>query len=90
MNKAVAKTTRDTLLPFHGGISMEVLPKSFQDAMRVVRNLGSSYIWIDLLRIVQDDPDDFGKECIKMGQIYANFICTISVDDSRTGLDRRI
>ena len=82
--KTVAKTTRDTLLPFHDGISMEALPKTFRDAMQVVRSLGYSYIWIDSLCIVQDDPDDFGRECIQMGKIYANSISTISVSGPGT------
>ena len=79
--KTVAKTTRETLLPFHDQIDVKALPKTFQDAIQVVRSLGYRYLWIDSLCIVHDDPDDFGKECIQMGKIYANSICTISVSD---------
>lgn len=77
--KTVSKTTRDTLSMFQEGIDVATLPKTFRDAMFVVRKMKYHYIWIDSLCIVQDDPEDFVRECSMMGRIYANSLCTISV-----------
>jgi hypothetical protein len=41
------------------GIDVCTLPRSFQDAITVTRELGFRYIWIDALCIVQDSPRDW-------------------------------
>ena len=46
------------------------LPQTILDAFRVTRNLRLQYIWIDSLRIIQDDAEDMTKEISKMYQIY--------------------
>jgi len=79
LGKTVPKTTRDNLDRHRDMIDMRSLPTTFQDAMRLVLVMGFHYIWIDSLCIVQDDPEDFTRECALMHQIYANSICTISV-----------
>lgn len=45
------------------GISIETLPATFRDAIRVTKSLGYEYIWIDSLCIVQDDKVDWEREC---------------------------
>ncbi|KAH0541562.1 hypothetical protein FGG08_003974 [Glutinoglossum americanum] len=60
------------------------LPKSFQDAAKVARNLGLRYLWIDSLCIVQDDPLDWEEEAAKMGSIYEGSYVTIAAT-SATG-----
>ena len=66
-------------------ISFEDLPKTFQDAVKVVRNLDASYLWIDALCIVQDSAEDWRRESAKMGMVYANSYCNLSATASRDG-----
>jgi hypothetical protein len=66
-------------------ISFEDLPKTFQDAVKVVRNLGASYLWIDALCIVQDSAEDWRRESAKMGMVYANSYCNLCATASRDG-----
>lgn len=54
----------------------------------VTRNLGVSYLWVDLLCILQDSVDDWPKESAVMGDIYANALLVITADaaiDSDSG-----
>ncbi|KAF8551532.1 HET-domain-containing protein [Imleria badia] len=59
-------------------ISMQALPKTFQDAVIITCRLGYRYIWIDSLCIIQDSPDDWRACSAVMGDIYANSICTVA------------
>jgi hypothetical protein len=69
-------------------ILMEQLPKTFIDAIEIVRNLGLRYVWIDSLCIIQDDKEDWRREAGKMGLIYERAVFTIAAchaRDSRYG-----
>jgi hypothetical protein len=60
-------------------IQWEALPKTFQDAITIVRKLGLRYIWIDSLCIIQgSDSDDWIKEAPKMASTYQQAYITIS------------
>lgn len=39
-------------------ISLDELPKTFKEAIYLVRSLGICYIWIDSLCIIQDSVED--------------------------------
>ncbi|KAK3693334.1 heterokaryon incompatibility protein-domain-containing protein, partial [Podospora appendiculata] len=67
--------TRDT---FMRGIPLRSIPKTYCDAIAVTRHLGFRYLWIDALCIVQDDPDDWCRESLRMASIYLNAACTIA------------
>ncbi|KAF2827765.1 HET-domain-containing protein [Ophiobolus disseminans] len=58
------------------------LPKNFQDAIRVTRELGVRYLWIDSLCIQQDATEDWEHEASMMDQVYKNSLLTLSVTDS--------
>jgi hypothetical protein len=73
-------TTKGTLEERKKGISRSILPKSFQDAVDLIRCLGIRYLWIDALCIIQDDVADWEREAAKMGDVYANALLTISTD----------
>lgn len=66
-------------IPFHS------LSRTFQEAIRIVRNLRYDYIWIDSLCIIQDSTEDWNRESEIMGDIYRNAICTIAATDSFNG-----
>jgi hypothetical protein len=60
-----------------------ILGKSSQtskDAIRVTRELGIKYIWIDSLCIIQDDNKDWELEASRMNQVYRNASITLSAD----------
>lgn len=59
-------------------IDYSKLPKSFQDAVDVTRELGVRYLWIDSICIIQDDPDDWKKESSLMEDVFSSAYCTIS------------
>ncbi len=63
-------------------MKFDTLPKTFQDAISLVRMLGFSYLWIDALCIVQDDDNSFQMELSRMDEIYAGSICTIAAADA--------
>ena len=70
------------------GIAVSKLPKTFQDAIQVTRQVGFQYLWIDSLCIVQnrDDLTDWLKEASLMHKVYMhaelNISATGAVDSS--------
>ena len=52
------KTMRANLDQHKQEIPLGRLPQTFQDAIRLTRQLGLGYIWIDSLCIIQDSPQD--------------------------------
>lgn len=86
------ETTVATLHAFEEGISYELLPKTFQDAVVFTRKLGYRFLWIDSLCIVQDDSEDWLREAGRMASIYENAVLTLaaaSSPDSKGGLFRK-
>jgi len=61
---------------------MELLPKTFRDAVLITRGIGLQYIWIGSLCIIQDDPLDWLSEGHRMVDYYQNALCTISATDA--------
>jgi hypothetical protein len=71
-------TTQENLTNHLSGIKIRELPATFQDAVTVVKALGASYLWIDALCIIQDDPMDKGDQIAQLGNIYRNSTITIA------------
>jgi hypothetical protein len=76
-------TTKATISDRKRGISWDLLPNSFRDAVTITRGLGMRYLWIDALCIVQDDKSDWEREALKMGQVYENAFLTIATDAAK-------
>lgn len=66
------------------GFTLEDLPETFRDAVRICRALSVRYIWIDSLCIVQDDSLDWEREATKMADVYGNSVCTIAAESSHS------
>lgn len=87
-------TTTDNIGHRMRGFNISDLPKTFQDAIRVTRELGVQYLWIDSLCIIQhgDDKKDWDKESTLMESVHTSAHCTIaatSAKDMKDGfLDR--
>lgn len=58
------KTTKETIAERKKCIQWSALPKTFQDAISIVRSLNIRFIWIDSLCIIQDDGND-----VRIGEI---------------------
>lgn len=69
------------------GASISILPRTFQDAIKVCRHLEIRYIWIDSLCIVQDDIYDWERESKLMSEIYSRAACNIAADDNTSSDD---
>ena len=74
--------TTSSLATFQAGIRLSTLPKTFQDAVLLTRNLGIRYLWIDALCIIQDSNQEWSHEASLMGDIYANSSLTLSATNS--------
>ncbi|TVY76001.1 hypothetical protein LSUE1_G003927 [Lachnellula suecica] len=71
------------------GILLSELPRTFQDAVSIVKGLGIRYLWIDSLCIIQDDVEDWTVQSSEMAAIYKCSYLTIaasSAPDSSAGL----
>ena len=75
-------TTTDTIGSRTMGIQLSTLPKTFQDAVFITRDLGVRYLWIDSLCIVQDSGEDWEREAARMSEVYANGYVMLAADGS--------
>lgn len=79
------KLARDNISTFRrGGYLDKGWPQTFKDAILTTQILGLSYLWIDALCIIQDDPDDKGREIDHMCSIYENSAVTIVAATARS------
>lgn len=76
-------TLRATEPEFRTQIPYRTLPRTFQDAIDIVRVLHLPYIWIDALCIVQEDYEDWEKEATRMQQIYSGSTLTIAASGAK-------
>lgn len=76
------KLKKENLGDLAVNIDFDTLPRTFGDAVTLTRVLGLSYLWIDSLCVIQDDPEDWAEESAKMGKVYENSILTIAATDS--------
>ncbi|KXT00905.1 hypothetical protein AC578_5715 [Pseudocercospora eumusae] len=83
----VFKLTADNKSSLESGYRIDKLSKTFQDAMKVCRELGVRYLWIDSLCIIQDafNPVDWMAQAGDMHKIYSHGLCNIAATASRSG-----
>jgi len=81
------KLQRSTIHQFCQEIEVEDMPKTFQEAIMVCRELQIRYLWIDSLCIMQDKDDltDWVHESSLMNSIYGFSRCNISASDALDG-----
>jgi hypothetical protein len=63
--------------------ALPTLPRSFEDAIRITRELGFRYLWIDSICIIQDSLEDWELESAAMRDVYRNAAITISASASK-------
>lgn len=59
-------------------IDLTALPKTFLDAVEIVRAIGIRYLWIDALCIIQDSREDWEREAASMSHILMNSFLNIA------------
>jgi hypothetical protein len=64
------------------GIPLSSMPKTFRDAVEIVRVLGFQYLWIDSLCIIQGNTADWESEGGHMCSVYENSCLTIAGPDA--------
>jgi hypothetical protein len=81
------KTTPQTYETHLKGIEYDKLSQTFKDAVLITRSLGSRYLWIDSLCIIQEQPDlsDWVMEASKMATVYKNALVTIAATGAKDG-----
>ncbi|KAI1087677.1 heterokaryon incompatibility protein-domain-containing protein [Rostrohypoxylon terebratum] len=90
-------STITTIQEHKKGIPWTTLPKTFQDAITICRDMGISYLWIDTLCVLQQSPGltkaqieitkkDFAEQNSVMANIYRGSYFTISAGNS-TNMD---
>ena len=82
-----AKLTKGRLNTYSQRISLDSLPKTIRDAVRVTREMNLRYCWIDSLCIIQDSKEDRDIELSKMTHIFRNSLFTISASSAASSCD---
>ncbi|KAL3299014.1 HET-domain-containing protein [Colletotrichum asianum] len=59
-------------------IDFNALPKTFQDAVTLTRQLNVQYLWIDSLCIIQGSDGDFTEQSKHMEDVFSSAYCVIA------------
>lgn len=70
-------SSSDNSSPASGSSLPDKLPLVVEDAIKVTRNLGYRYIWVDRYCIAQDNPMIKHDQIRSMGKIYSSSVLTI-------------
>jgi hypothetical protein len=71
--------TRESMM---NDIPWTSIPKTYQDAITLTRQLEISYLWIDSVCIIQSSEEDWSKESLRMRQIYGQAYLNIAASDA--------
>lgn len=77
-------TTNGNLGQRLSGIAFDSMPKTFQDAAQITRQLSVRYLWIDGLCIIQGDSEDWTRESKQMGSIYERACLVIAASGAES------
>lgn len=76
-------TTASNFEDHKRGITINNLPKTFQHAIRVTRELGIRYLWIDSICIIQGDSGDLHREAEKMEAVFSSAYCVLAASSAQ-------
>jgi hypothetical protein len=66
-------------------IPLSNISATIRDSVAVTRALGFRYLWVDSMRIVQNDLNDWAREPTTMSKVYGLSTCTIAAVNSGSG-----
>jgi hypothetical protein len=72
------RLVQSKLQDFQANIPWDQLSDIYREAIRITRELGYRYLWIDSLCIIQDSSDDWDYESRRMSIVYGNCVCNIA------------
>jgi hypothetical protein len=75
-------TSNETLTAMMSSLPRAMLPETIRDAIKVTRQSGIRYLWIDTLCIMQNNTSNQSYEIANMGNIYKNATLTIAANNS--------
>ncbi|TBU27627.1 heterokaryon incompatibility protein-domain-containing protein [Dichomitus squalens] len=76
-------TTVSNLETYLNFIDPEHLPQTILDAIHTTHEIGLDYLWADTLCIIQDSPEDKGRELSRMRLVYRDAHVTIIAASAR-------
>ncbi|KAJ8071961.1 hypothetical protein OCU04_002263 [Sclerotinia nivalis] len=76
------KTTSENIDSMFRGISLQMLSQTFRDAVRICRDLGIRYLWIDSLCIIQNNAMEWRRESSHMSMVYGNALLVLAASIS--------
>ncbi|KAI8663362.1 HET domain-containing protein [Fusarium keratoplasticum] len=79
------KLLESNVREFRAGLPLAQLPNTYQEAIRLCREIGLHYIWIDSLCIIQDSAEDWAREAKDMKLVYGHTffnLCSATASDS--------
>jgi Heterokaryon incompatibility protein (HET) len=74
--------TKSNIKSLEAGLPLSDLPKTFREAIEIVKRLGERFLWIDSLCILQDCLTDWQEQSIAMRDIYSYTICNIAATEA--------
>jgi hypothetical protein len=83
----LTRTLRSNVDDYYKDLPMDLLSRTFQDAVTITKRLGAAHLWIDSLCIIQEDAKDWESESIKMADIYAYSLVTIAATGTQSSGD---
>lgn len=86
-NAEIRTLNHNTHDELFAGFSVDELPPTFANAVRICRRLNQRYLWIDALCIIQDDPTDWSHEARQMSTVYQNSLFTIAAWTAKDSLE---
>lgn len=78
------KLTTERMEKFASEVPFDIIPKTFREAIDLVKRIGERYLWIDSLCIIQDSNEDWEAEAGRMADVYGGSLCTISTATNDT------
>lgn len=80
-------TRPENLSDHKTGISLDILPATFRDAVLLTRQLGFQYLWIDSLCIVQGPGGDFNEVAKRMEDVFSQAYCVLAASSAQGQTD---
>lgn len=74
---------KENMSSFKDDIPFSILPRTFQDAVDILKALHIRHIWIDSLCIIQDSSSDWEFEASRMSKVYTNSYISLAATASQ-------